>query len=109
MSPDVFATHALPAAGEVVVGRSSEADVRLGDPRAPRRHLRLRVRDGQVEVEDLGSGNGTRLRNAALAAHAPTVLHPGEALAIGATILMVQQNRPPPAPRRAIPHGEFEG
>ena len=44
----------------VVVGRGSEADLRINDPGVSRRHAELRVEeDGSVVVEDLGSTNGT--------------------------------------------------
>ncbi len=108
MGPDLFATHALPAEGEIIVGRAADADVRLYDPLASRRHARLRL-GASIEVEDLGGANGTRLRDERLGARVPARLLPGEAVAIGSTILMVQHNRPEPAARRVLPHGEFEG
>jgi diguanylate cyclase (GGDEF)-like protein len=58
-------------AHEVVIGRSTEADIRLDDAGISRRHARLRVREGNVTLEDLESANGTfvngsRIREAAL-------------------------------------------
>ena len=54
--------HALTAPG-LVVGRGSEADVRINDPGVSRRHAEFRVtaRGGSttVSVVDLGSTNGT--------------------------------------------------
>jgi pSer/pThr/pTyr-binding forkhead associated (FHA) protein len=61
MGEAVFETVALPARGEVVVGRGSDADVRVDEPRASRRHARLVLGD-EIRVEDLGSANGTRVR-----------------------------------------------
>jgi DNA-binding NtrC family response regulator len=82
--------------------------VSLADPLASRRHARLRL--GPIlEVEDLGSANGTRLREAPLAARQPARVSPGEAIAIGSTILMIQQNRARPLPRALLAHPEFEG
>ena len=64
--------HALSAA-ETVVGRGSEAPVRMEDPGISRAHVKLvRRADGGTAVVDLGSTNGTyvngvRVRTAALA------------------------------------------
>ena len=108
MGPDEFASHPLPAAGEVVIGRGTGVEVALADPLASRRHARLRV-GATVEVEDLGSANGTRVRETPLVARQAARVLPGEAIAIGSTILMIQQNRARPLPRALLPHPEFEG
>ncbi len=44
-----------------VIGRQTDCQVRLADPRVSRRHCSLTLREGRVWVEDLGSSNGTRL------------------------------------------------
>ena len=116
MGPKQFATFALPARGELIVGRGGGAgvDVKLDDAKASRRHLRLHVGQGQaheVEIEDLGSANGTRLHERKLAPGARVRVLPGEAISIGSLVLMVQPNRPARAAARARPlsHAEFEG
>ncbi len=48
-------------AGELVIGRSSEATLAVDDERVSRRHLRIAVRDGVLVATDLGSRNGTLL------------------------------------------------
>jgi DNA-binding NtrC family response regulator len=112
MGPKQFATFALPARGEVIVGRGGGAgvDVSLDDAKASRRHVRLRVGD-DIEVEDLGSANGTRVHDRKLEPGARVRVLPGEAISIGSLVLMVQPNRPPRAAGRAQPlsHAEFEG
>ena len=109
MGPDEFATHPLPPAGEITIGRGAGVQVPLADPLASRRHARLKVSADALEIEDLGSANGTRLRDAPLRAGAPVRLLPGEAVVIGATTLMVQPNRPAAVARRLLPHAELEG
>ena len=52
---------ARPLRGQVIVGRGSDADVRVAEPRASRRHARLILGD-DIRVEDLASANGTRVR-----------------------------------------------
>ncbi len=47
--------------GEWVVGSAADADIRITHPTVSRRHARLFVGADGVEVEDLGSSNGTRV------------------------------------------------
>lgn len=42
----------------LVLGRSTEADVRIDDPGVSRRHCEIRAFDGGAMVQDLGSTNG---------------------------------------------------
>ncbi len=44
--------------GDVVIGREN-ADLTVDDAEVSRRHVVVRLVDGQLEVEDLGSANGT--------------------------------------------------
>jgi len=44
---------------EHIIGRSDEADITLNDRWVSRRHCRLRICDGRIAVEDLGSTHGT--------------------------------------------------
>src|SRR5262245_55922985 len=112
MGPKLFATFTLPARGEVTVGRGGGAgvDVRVEDAKASRRHLRLHVGD-EIEVEDLGSANGTRVHDRKLEPGTRVRILPGEAIAIGSLVLMVQPNRPARASAhgRTLSHAEFEG
>lgn len=48
----------LPRHGSVLIGRGSDVDVSLSDPRVSRRQLRIHLTHG-LEVEDLGAMNGT--------------------------------------------------
>ena len=53
------------APGEHVLGRSTEADIRLDDEGVSRLHAKMRRRsDGTVEVSDLDSTNGTYVNGA---------------------------------------------
>jgi DNA-binding NtrC family response regulator len=45
----------------VVIGRSSSCDVFLDEDSVSRRHALLHVHADRIEIEDLGSQNGTRL------------------------------------------------
>lgn len=52
----------LASAEGMVIGRSAAlCHVQIRDPRVSRRHLRLRLSDGALQVEDLNSTRGTRV------------------------------------------------
>src|SRR3954471_4069833 len=112
MGPKQFATFPLPERGEVIVGRGGGpgVDVKVDDAKASRRHLRLHLGD-EIEVEDLGSANGTRVHDRRLDAGTRVRVLPGEAIAIGSLVLMLQPNRSAraAAPVRPLSHAEFEG
>ena len=85
----------LPESGTVRVGRGATNDLRIDDPSVSRFHFALHVSD-VIEVEDLGSANGTSLfRNEAdQIADEPTRRDDTEA-------------RLAPAERRALGPGDF--
>ncbi|HXJ21884.1 MAG TPA: sigma 54-interacting transcriptional regulator [Polyangia bacterium] len=97
----------LPQAGTVAIGRDDEVEIRLNDPRASRRHARLTVASA-VEIEDLGSANGTAIRNQRLAPGERRRLEHGDVVAIGNTLMVLQQGEPDPDPRRIWAHGYLE-
>jgi two-component system response regulator AtoC len=107
ISPEIFGAFPLPERGSLLVGRSAKAEVLIEDPLASRQHARLTVGE-TLSIEDLGSANGTRVRDAILEAHKPATVTPGEAIGIGSTVLIVQRSRWSPGPRRLWSHGHFE-
>ena len=46
---------------EVIIGRGPDCDIQIDDRQVSRNHARISLRDGMVELEDLGSKNGTFL------------------------------------------------
>lgn len=110
MSPDAFVSVPLPAVGTVEIGRSSKCAVRLDDPLASREHARFHVHTAgaALHVEDLHSANGTRVRDRLIDPGALIEFAPGEAIIIGSTVVMVQQNRPAVGLRRLWSHAYFE-
>jgi DNA-binding NtrC family response regulator len=112
MSPDVFISQPLPSSGVLTIGRSAKCDVHVDDPMASREHARLHVSraDGEIDlaIEDAGSVNGTRVRDVVIRAHERVPLLSGDAVIIGATVIMVMQNRSPMGPRRLWSHAYFE-
>jgi transcriptional regulator with PAS, ATPase and Fis domain len=86
---DEVTSHSLPPRGELVIGRSDEADIRLGDPSISRKHARL-ILGSTVQIEDLGSQNGTKVDGDALAPHERVELRPGQPFEVGGLTVVLQ-------------------
>ena len=52
-------TELFGAEGQITVGRSGRAGLRLDGDTVSRLHCRLTIEGDRITVEDLGSGNGT--------------------------------------------------
>jgi diguanylate cyclase (GGDEF)-like protein len=72
-------------AGLVILGRAPDAGIALLDGEVSRYHARIRVEEGNVQVEDLGSTNGTRVNGALI--HGPADLRAGDRLSVGGHVL----------------------
>jgi diguanylate cyclase (GGDEF)-like protein len=72
-------------AGLVLVGRAPDAGITLLDGEVSRNHARIRVEEGRVQVEDLGSTNGTRVNGETI--HGTAELHAGDRLTMGSHVL----------------------
>jgi two-component system response regulator AtoC len=97
---DSYTTYNLPASGTLTIGRGESNAVRVDDPLASRAHARLHVHvDGAdtMFLEDLGSVNGTRLKEQTLVRGQKVPVVAGETIAIGSSVLIVQ-NRAKRAP-----------
>jgi predicted component of type VI protein secretion system len=81
-----------------VVGRVAGCDLVIDDTKASRRHMRLIVDAGVVEVEDLESSNGTLLNDKPVTRR---VLRDGDRVRIGKTEFVFREGTPPGAPRSA--------
>jgi DNA-binding NtrC family response regulator len=96
--PDA-APYAVSLTGEdeVIVGRARNARVQLEHRSVSREHARLRLRSS-IDVEDLGSRNGTRVRGLDLVAGQVAVLGLGEIFEVGSVVLrLLPERRSEPA------------
>lgn len=82
-----------------VVGRH-QADLTLEDAQLSRRHAAVRRVDGDLEIEDLGSANGTFVNG--LRIDRPTRLRNGDRVQLGASLIEVRAE-PPRAPTAPEP------
>ena len=71
---------------EVVIGRASNATVRLSDDGISRRHARLIVEGGAFLVEDMGSANGTLVNGARITGR--QALEDGDKIRLGPTTIL---------------------
>lgn len=75
-------TQTLPLhEGEQVVGRDPALNLFLDSPKVSRRHARIVMNGSQALIDDLGSKNGTFVRNTLI--KAPTPLQNGDEVRIG--------------------------
>jgi two-component system response regulator AtoC len=104
--PDVHLSVELPAGSTLSVGRDEKADIRIPDQRASRYHARLHIGE-TVEIEDLGSANGTFVGPGAIKPNQRVPLPVGVAAVIGATTLVVRNEWVRTPLRRPHSHGYF--
>ncbi|MDX2118763.1 MAG: SpoIIE family protein phosphatase [Planctomycetota bacterium] len=78
-----MANPAVPADKPTVLGRTSQADVRLLDETVSRRHAQIFVRAETWYVTDLESRHGTTLNGIAITANNPAPMQEGDLLRIG--------------------------
>ena len=79
----------LPSAGTLTIGRASKADVVIDSGSVSRHHANL-VLGSEVEVEDVGSSNGTFVDGARLPPRLKVKLTIGVPFLVGAVTVMVQ-------------------
>jgi len=72
-------------AGLVILGRAPDAGIALLDGEVSRYHARIRVEEGHVQIEDLGSTNGTRVNGELI--RGPAGLRAGDRLSLGSHVL----------------------
>lgn len=76
------------ASGESIIGRDPGAAVFVDDSSVSRRHARILVSDDGATLEDLGSKNGTHLRNKKVEASVP--LTDGDQIRVGSVALTLR-------------------
>lgn len=82
----------------LTMGRVAGCDVVIDDTKASRRHARIVMQGGVVEIEDLGSSNGTLLNGKPVQRR---VVRDGDEIRIGATTIVYVERAAAPAAKAA--------
>jgi DNA-binding NtrC family response regulator len=77
----------------VVIGRAHTATVRIDHGSVSREHAALHL-GSTIRLEDLGSSNGTRVRDVPLAPGVQVEVFPDDVIDLGAVLLVLQYRRP---------------
>ncbi|HEX4186651.1 MAG TPA: FHA domain-containing protein [Solirubrobacteraceae bacterium] len=102
-----LAGHTISVAEEIVIGREN-VDLVIDDAEISRRHTAVRPLPGALEVEDLGSSNGTFVDGERI--DAPTRVGGGAEIRLGTTVLAVEGVLPVDRTRvRDIPDAKPSG
>jgi DNA-binding NtrC family response regulator len=81
--------HALPKAGEIVIGRGDDAHVKIDHATVSRKHVTLLL-GTEVRIVDHGSFNGTRIGGAKIASNVPIPVGLSTIVELGETMIVVQ-------------------
>lgn len=84
----------VPLRDGFVLGRTAGCDLVVDDSKASRRHAKIHVQGGVVEIEDLQSSNGTLLNDKPVARR---MLRDGDRIRIGQTVLVFHEGELPGA------------
>lgn len=85
---EILAVNSSP----VIVGRVADADVMIDDSTVSRRHAVLRTsEEGDLELEDLGSSNGTKLNGNPI--EGALTLQDGDLVSFGTATVLVKRVR----------------
>jgi len=79
-------SRTVDVSGPMRIGRATESELPIKDPRVSRLHARVHARGGHLVLTDLGSTNGTRVNGQRIR---EVVLGEGDVIAIGETELVV--------------------
>jgi hypothetical protein len=83
------------------IGRSADTDLCLEDKLISRRHCELELREGAIEVRDLGSRNGTCLNGEKI--NGKALARPGDQIKVGSSFLLVEGDQDSSDPRLRKP------
>lgn len=81
--------HALPSSGALYIGRGAQMDIQIDRDSISRRHAVLHLGE-RIEVEDVGSSNGTRVGGIRIEPGRCMTLAPGDLIELGKVCIVVQ-------------------
>jgi DNA-binding NtrC family response regulator len=87
---DMYATEPLGSTGTVALGREPDSDVHIDDPSISRNHALIHL-DPPLRIEDLGSSNGTWVREQKIAPNTPCEIQLNEPVRVGHVTIVVHR------------------
>jgi two-component system response regulator AtoC len=93
--------HPLPRSGSLVIGRSKQADLQVDSASISRKQVVLYA-GPPLELEDLGSANGTWVGNTQLTPGQRVAIHPGDVIEMGSVMMVIQPGDSASMPRRPL-------
>lgn len=73
-----------------VIGRGASCDLMIAESAVGRQHVRLFMKDGMINAEDLAEHNGTYINGTKMGKGTRTALHKGDRLNIGRVLVTVK-------------------
>src|SRR5258706_8776803 len=107
ISDKLVATYPLPDSGIIKIGRSPQCEIQIDDTSISRTHASISI-GPPLAVADLGSANGTRVRDRRVEKDQLVEVQPGEAIQVGNATVILQRHAVPIPPRRLWTHDYFE-
>jgi DNA-binding NtrC family response regulator/pSer/pThr/pTyr-binding forkhead associated (FHA) protein len=104
---DSVETHPLPANGRVTIGRGDTCDIRIEHALISREHAVITT-GAAIELEDLGSRNGTKVSGEKMAPRSKRRLIAGQMIELGSTMAILQLSGGGPNKKRLATHSYFE-
>jgi len=96
----------LPSQGQLVIGRSAQADICLPYESISRQHVAIRIANGVVEIEDLKSHNGTRVNGVRI--EGPHELANDDVINIGVLALVFKTDQQTASPHPILDSQRFQ-
>jgi two-component system, NtrC family, response regulator AtoC len=100
-------TYPMPRPGRVRIGRAETNEVRIDHSLISREHAVFIVGE-RIELQDLGSRNGTFVRDRRLAENERRVVEAGQLIQFGSTLCIIQRSKSGPPQRRIATHAALE-
>jgi DNA-binding NtrC family response regulator len=95
---DDFAAYPLPQRGSVRIGRHAQCEIHIADENISRYHAQLTIA-ADVSIEDLGSQNGTWVRERQLGPGEAAVVGLDDVIRLGPISVLIQRRAGPARPR----------
>lgn len=108
VGPGGWVAHTLPKAGVVVVGRGSDAQIRIDEASISRRHAEFVMGGKNPAVRDLESANGVRVGQHLLGPNTLTPVEVGQVVELGSVVVVLHQPSMLPALGAAPPANSEE-